>query len=73
MPPEACSDHCKYNVKLDIFSYGHLALFTAAQTFPSNLPPVYDDEDSTFTLKLSGGKSTLTSYNSSLEIMALLR
>ena len=48
MPPEAGSDHSKYNVKLDIFSYSHLALFTATQTFPSSLLPVYDAETSTF-------------------------
>ena len=48
MPPEACSDYSKYNLKLDIFSYGHLALFTATQTFPSSLLPVYDAETSTF-------------------------
>ena len=48
MPPEACSDHSNYNVKLDIFSYGHLALFTATQSFPSRLLPVYDDERSTY-------------------------
>ena len=48
MPPEACSDYSKYNLKLDIFSYGHLALFTATQTFPSSLLPVYDAENLTF-------------------------
>lgn len=29
MPPEACTDNC--TVKLDIFSFGHLALFTLIQ------------------------------------------
>ena len=48
MPPEACSDHAKFNKMLDIFSYGHLALFIALQVFPSSLLPVYDDEKSTF-------------------------
>ena len=48
MPPEACSDHAKFNTKLDIFSYGHLALFTATQVFPSSLLPVYDDERSCY-------------------------
>ena len=39
MPPEALHDEARYNTKLDIFSYGQLALFTAAQTFPSSLLP----------------------------------
>ena len=48
MPPEASSDHAKFNEKLDIFSYGQLSLFTATQTLPSRLLPVYDDENSCF-------------------------
>ena len=48
MPPEACSDHAKFSNKLDIFSFGHLALFTATQEFPCNLYPVYDDDSSCF-------------------------
>ena len=48
MPPEACSDHAKFNKKLDIFSFGHLALFTATQELPCNLLPVYDDDRSCF-------------------------
>ena len=45
MPPEACSDDAKFNEKLDIFSFGHLALFTATQVLPCNLLPTtfYDD------------------------------
>ena len=31
MPPEAFEDGCKYTVKLDIFSFGHLALVTSIQ------------------------------------------
>ena len=31
MPPEAFEDGCKYTVKLDIFSFGHLALVTCIQ------------------------------------------
>ena len=48
MPPEACSDHAKFNKKLDIFSFGHLALFTATQVLPCDLLPVYDDEKSCY-------------------------
>ena len=39
MPPEACHDDARYNTKLDIFSYGHLALFVATQVVPSSLLP----------------------------------
>ena len=46
MPPEACSDHAKFNEKLDIFSFGHLALFTATQVFPCDLlPATFCDDD----------------------------
>ena len=48
MPPEACSDHAKFNEKLDIFSFGHLTLFTVTQVFPCVLLPVYDDENSCY-------------------------
>ena len=46
MPPEACSDHARFNEKLDIFSFGHLALFTATQVFPCDLlPATFCDDD----------------------------
>ena len=48
MPPEASLDHAKFNKKLDIFSFGHLALFTATQVLPYNLLPVYDDDKSCY-------------------------
>ena len=48
MPPEACSGHAKFNDKLDIFSFGHLALFTVTQVFPCDLLPVYDDDNSCY-------------------------
>ena len=54
MPPEALNDDAKYNTKLDIFSYGHLALFTTTQVFPrSLLPATY------YGSGLSGGESQL--------------
>ena len=37
MPPEALEAHSSYNAKLDIFSFGHLALFTMTQVFPANI------------------------------------
>ena len=39
MPPEAASGHAKFNRKLDVFSFGHLALFTVTQVFPCDLLP----------------------------------
>ena len=44
MPPEALEIHSRYNAKLDIFSFGHLALFTITQVFPKNIlaPNSYD-------------------------------
>ena len=37
MPPEAFDDPPKYGPKLDMFSFGHLALFTVTQVFPGTL------------------------------------
>ena len=34
MPPEALTENPQYGVKLDIFSFGHLMLYTATQVFP---------------------------------------
>ena len=39
MPPEACSTNAKYNKKIDVFSFGHLALFTMIQESPDDLLP----------------------------------
>ena len=42
MPPETTSiTKCQCNSSLDIFSFGHLTLFTATQDFPKLLPPTY--------------------------------
>ena len=44
MPPEAFEDPPKYGPMLDMFSFGHLTLFTAIQVFPGNLlPTVFQD------------------------------
>ena len=43
MPPEALGAHAEYDPSLDIFSFGHLALFTLTQTTVSVLPPTYSD------------------------------
>ena len=40
MPPEATNAlTAKYNTSLDVFSFGHLALFTITQVFPKDLLP----------------------------------
>ena len=44
MPPEAFEVPPKYGPMLDMFSFGHLTLFTAIQEFPGNLlPSTYQD------------------------------
>ena len=44
MPPEAFEVPPKYGPQLDMFSFGHLALFTATQQFPGDLlPSTYQD------------------------------
>ena len=47
MPPEVCSDHAKFNEKLDI-SFRQLALFTATLVYPCDLLPVYNEDRSCF-------------------------
>ena len=45
MPPEALHSHAKYNSTIDMFSYGHLALYTVIQEFPGVLlPATFTDE-----------------------------
>jgi len=41
MPPEALGDHVEYDPSLDVFSFGHLALFTVIQLHVVLLPPSY--------------------------------
>ena len=43
MPPEALEDESRYNVTIDIFSLGVLAIFTLSQTFPKPLSAAYMD------------------------------
>ena len=44
MPPEASDESNEYSTSLDIFSFGHLSLFTAIQEFPKDLlPSTYQD------------------------------
>lgn len=52
MPPEACestkhtSEMSKYNVSIDIFSFGVVTIFTIGEQFPCNLlAPSYTDEN----------------------------
>ena len=37
MPPEASSNPARFTCKFDVFSFGHLALFTVTQVFPCDL------------------------------------
>jgi len=39
MPPEAFGASTEYGVSLDVFSFGHLALFTAIQESPTTMLP----------------------------------
>ena len=39
MPPEASDESNEYGTSLDMFSFGHLSLFTAIQEFPGDLLP----------------------------------
>ena len=41
MPPEAQGESVKYDTSLDVFSFGHLAIFTITQTPVRLLPPTY--------------------------------
>ena len=43
MPPEALEPDGNYDTKLDIFSFGNLALFTLTQVFPVLKAPTYLD------------------------------
>ena len=45
LPPEALCTEAKYNAKIDVFSFGHLALFVAIQTFPKDLKPFNYTDD----------------------------
>ena len=44
MPPEALGERSEYDPSLDMFSFGHLALFTVTQSSVKVLPPTYNDE-----------------------------
>ena len=44
MPPEALEDESRYDVTIDIFSLGVLAIFTLSQTFPKPLAAAYMDD-----------------------------
>ena len=43
MPPEALDDESRYDVSIDVFSIGVLAMFVLAQTFPKPLAAAYMD------------------------------
>ena len=43
MPPEAIGKHARYNASLDIFSFGHLTLFTLTQMWSQLKGATYTD------------------------------
>ncbi len=45
MPPEALAENPTYNAAIDMFSFGHLALYTIVQDFPYPSPAVVMDPD----------------------------
>lgn len=45
MPPEALGDHPRYGPRIDIFSFGNIALFTVTQLFPNPTAAVRADPD----------------------------
>ena len=45
MPPEARVNESRYDVTIDVFSFGVLAIFTLSQIFPDPLPAAYMDEE----------------------------
>ena len=44
MPPEACTANPQFGPPMDIFSFGHLALYTMIKTFPGDLSPKFYSE-----------------------------
>ena len=46
MPPEAVHAQARYDSTIDMFSYGHLALYTVIQEFPRDLLPATYMEES---------------------------
>ena len=46
MPPEAQGGRAEYDPSLDVFSFGHLSLFTITQTLVQPLPSTYYDDSS---------------------------
>jgi hypothetical protein len=45
MPPEVQRQSMKYGPSLDVFSFGHLSLFTVTQKQVQPLPPTYTDSE----------------------------
>ena len=44
MPPEAMTAHPEFGPPVDIFSFGHLALYTMLKTLPGNILPKFYSE-----------------------------
>ncbi len=43
MPPEVLEEHPQCNATIDVFSFGHLALYTLVQSFPYPTAPTHTD------------------------------
>jgi serine/threonine protein kinase len=50
MPPEAAGDNPSYDSSLDVFSFGHLALYTITEVFPGSLLPATYTDPNTYRL-----------------------
>ena len=63
MPPDALSDNPQYGVELDVFSFGHLALYTITQ-----VPPEPDDSKITSTA-VKRGEVQIAKREATINIM----
>ena len=63
MPPDALSDNPQYGVELDVFSFGHLALYTITQ-----VPPEPDDSKITSTA-VERGEVQIAKREATINIM----
>ena len=62
MPPEAFEDPPQLGTQLDMFSFGHLTLFTVTQQFPCDLLPATYNDPSTGLLNARNEVQRRTKY-----------
>ena len=63
MPPEALQENPVYNYKLDIFSFGHLALYVAGEKFPD----VHELDERTMLAALNKSKVQIQKRRKAIE------